>query len=142
MLASKRTAWTSYDLPFLLERMKTGKVENLVANLYDNRKRKYVLLIGNLKQALNNGLVLKRVNRVIKFDQEALLKSYIMKKKGKKKTKVDFEKDSKLMNSENNLIFCCTVPADPNFWQIKLIIILISHTDIFLFTTYFSSNFY
>ena len=142
MLASKRTAWTSYDLPFLLERMKTGKVENLVANLYDNRKRKYVLLIGNLKQALNNGLVLKRVNRVIKFDQEALLKSYIMKKKGKKKTKVDFEKDSKLMNSENNLIFCCTVPADPNFWQIKLIIILISHTDIFLFTTYFSSHFY
>ena len=85
MLASKRTAWTSYDLPFLVERMKTGKVENLVANLYDNRKRKYVLLIGNLKQALNNGLVLKRVNRVIKFDQEALLKSYIMKKKGKKK---------------------------------------------------------
>ena len=87
MLASKRTAWTSYDLPFLVERMKTGKVENLVANLYDNRKRKYVLLIGNLKQALNNGLVLKRVNRVIKFDQEALLKSYIMKKKGKKKNK-------------------------------------------------------
>ena len=84
MLASKRTAWTSYDLPFLVERMKTGKVENLVANLYDNRKRKYVLLIGNLKQALNNGLVLKRVNRVIKFDQEALLKSYIMKKKEKK----------------------------------------------------------
>ena len=84
MLASRRTAWTSYDLPFLLERMKTGKVENLVANLYDNRKRKYVILIGNLKQALNDGLVLKRVNRVIKFDQEALLKSYIMKKKGKK----------------------------------------------------------
>ena len=40
--------------------------------------------IGNLKQALNDGLVLKRVNRVIKFDQEALLKSYIMKKKEKK----------------------------------------------------------
>ena len=84
MLASRRTAWTSYDLPFLLERMKTGKVKNLVANLYDNRKRKYVILIGNLKQALNDGLVLKRVNRVIKFDQEALLKSYIMKKKEKK----------------------------------------------------------
>ena len=92
MLASRRTAWTSYDLPFLLERMKTGKVENLVANLYDNRKRKYVILIGNLKQALNDGLVLKRVNRVIKFDQEALLKSYIMKKKGKKKQKLILKK--------------------------------------------------
>ena len=57
MLAPRRTAWTSYDLPFLLERMKTGKVENLVANLYDNRKGKYVILIGNLKQALNDGLL-------------------------------------------------------------------------------------
>ena len=32
---------------------------------------------------------------------------------------------------EDNLIFCCTDP-NPNFWQIK-IIILILHTNIFLF---------
>ena len=31
----------------------------------------------NLKQALNHGLVLKKVHRVIKFDQNAWLKPYI-----------------------------------------------------------------
>ena len=56
-----------YDLPFLLVKMKIEKVENLVANLYD--KNEYVIRIRNLKQALNNGLLLKKVHRVIKFNQ-------------------------------------------------------------------------
>ena len=47
------------DLPFLLERMKIEKVEKLVANLHD--KEEYVIHILNLKQALNHGLVLKKV---------------------------------------------------------------------------------
>ena len=47
--------------------MKIEKVENLVANLYD--KTEYVIRIRNLKQALNNGLLLKKVHRVIKFNQ-------------------------------------------------------------------------
>ena len=34
---------------------------------------------------------------------------------------------------EEHLIFCCTGPTDPNFWQIKIIMILISHINIFLF---------
>ena len=42
---------------------------------------------------------------------------------------------------EGNLIFCCMGPTDSNFWQIKvMIIILISHVDIFPFTTQFSPN--
>ena len=56
-----------YDLPFLLVQMKIEKVEKLVANLYD--KTEYVIRIRNLKQALNNGLLLKKVHRVIKFNQ-------------------------------------------------------------------------
>ena len=57
------------DLPFLPEGMKIEKVEKLVANLHD--KTEYVIRIRNLKQALNYGLVLKKVNRVIKFNQNA-----------------------------------------------------------------------
>ena len=57
------------DLTFLSERMKTEKVEKLVANLHD--KTEYVIHIRNLKQALNNGLVLKNVHRGIKFNQNA-----------------------------------------------------------------------
>ena len=35
---------------------------------------KYVVHIKNLKQAWNGGLFLKKVHRVIKFNQNALLK--------------------------------------------------------------------
>ena len=60
------------DLPFSTERMKIEKVEKLVANLLD--KTEYVNHIRNLKQALNHRLVLKKVHRLIKFDQIAWLK--------------------------------------------------------------------
>ena len=59
------------DLPLLPERMKSEKVEKLVANLHD--KTEYVIHIRNLTQVLNNGLVLKKVHRVIKFNQNAWL---------------------------------------------------------------------
>ena len=63
------------DLPFLPERMKLKKVEKLVANLDD--KIEYVSQIRNLKQALNHGLILKKVHRVVKFNQKDWLKPYI-----------------------------------------------------------------
>ena len=48
----------------------------------------------NLKQALNHGLVLKKVHRVIKFNQNAWLKPYIdMNTDLRKKAKNDFKKD-------------------------------------------------
>ena len=55
--------------------MKKEKVEKLVAKLHN--KTQYVIHIRNLKQALNHGLVLKRVRRIIKFKQKAWLKPYI-----------------------------------------------------------------
>ena len=57
------------NLQFLPERMIIEKVEKFVANLYD--KTEYVIHITSLKQALNHGLVLKKVHRVIKFNQNA-----------------------------------------------------------------------
>ena len=63
------------DLPFSPERMKIGKVEKFVTNLHD--KTEYVIHIRNLKQALNHGLILKKVHRKIKFNQKAWLKPYI-----------------------------------------------------------------
>ena len=60
------------DLPFLSERMEIEKawnVEKLVTNLHD--KIKYVIYIRNLNQVLNHGLILKKVHRVIKFNQRA-----------------------------------------------------------------------
>ena len=44
--------------PFLSERMKIEKVENVEANLHN--KTEYVMHIRNLKEALSHGLVLKK----------------------------------------------------------------------------------
>ena len=63
------------DLPFLPESMKIEKVKKLVAFLHDTTE--YVIHIRNLTQALNHELVLKKVHRVIKFNQNAWLKPYI-----------------------------------------------------------------
>ena len=86
-------------MPFLPERMKIDKTQKLVRNLHD--KKKYVVHISILKQALDHGLKLKKVHRVIEFNQEAWLKKYIdMNTELRKKASNDFEKDFfKLMNN-------------------------------------------
>ena len=55
--------------------MKIEKAEKLVANLHD--KAEYVTHIRNLKQKLNHWLVSKTVPKVIQFNKNAWLKSYI-----------------------------------------------------------------
>ena len=59
------------DLSFLSERMEIEKIEKLVVNLHD--KGEYIIHIRNFKQALNCGLVLKKVHKVIKFHQTVWL---------------------------------------------------------------------
>ena len=79
--------------------MKIDKCHKLVCNLYD--KKNYIVHITSLKQALSHGLILKKVYRVIQFNQEAWLKPYIdMNTVLRKQAKNDFEKDFyKLMNN-------------------------------------------
>ena len=64
--------------------MKIEKVEKLVANLHDETE--YFINIRNLKQALNHRLVLKKVHRVIKFNQNS---EHI---RSKKKQKMNLKK--------------------------------------------------
>ena len=56
--------------------MKVNKCEKLLYNIHN--KENYIIHISLLKQALNHGLKLSDVHKVIEFDQEALLKPYIM----------------------------------------------------------------
>ena len=80
------------DLPFLPKIIKIHKCKKLVCDLHN--KKKYVVHIKSLKQALNNGLKLKRVHRIIEFSQKAWLKSYIhMNTELRKLAKDDFGKD-------------------------------------------------
>ena len=106
------------DLPFLPERMKIKRVEKFVANLHD--KTEYVIHMRNLKQALNHGLVLKKVNRVIKFNQNAWLKPYIdMNTDLRKKAENDFEKDFFILM--NNAVFGKTIENVRKHRDIKLV---------------------
>ena len=52
--------------------MKIGKCSKLVCNLYDENDN--VVHMRSLKQALDHGLILKKVHRVIQFNQETWLK--------------------------------------------------------------------
>ena len=76
--------------PFLPDRIKINKCNKFVCNLYD--KKIYVVHIRALKEALNHGLILKKVHKVIEFNQKAWLKPYIdMNTELRKKAKNDRE---------------------------------------------------
>ena len=71
---------------FCQKEKKKEKVEKLVSSIED--KEKYVIRIRALKQALNHGLILKEVHRVIQFNQEAWLKLFIdINTKSRKRSK-------------------------------------------------------
>ena len=90
------------DLPFLPERKKVSKVEKLICSIED--REKYVVHIRALKQALNHALVLRKVHRVIQFNQEDCLKPYIdLNTKLRKEAKNYLQKD--LFELMNNSVF-------------------------------------
>ena len=105
-------------MPFLPERMVINKTKKLVCNL--NNKKNYVAHINMLKQALSHGLKLKKVHRVIEFEQEAWLKKYIdFNADLQMKATNDFEKDFfKLMN---NSVFGKTMENVRKHRDIKLL---------------------
>ena len=72
------------------------------------KRKEYVIHKRNLKQALNHGLVLKKVHRAIKFNQKTCLKPYIdMNTELRRNAKSDFEKE--IIKLVNNVVFVKTM---------------------------------
>ena len=106
------------DLSFLSERMKIDKCNKLVCNLFS--KKKYLAHINSLKQALNHGFKLKKIHRIIEFNQEAWLQPYIdMNTELRKAAKNDFEKD--LFKLMNNSVFGKTMENIRKHRDVKLV---------------------
>ena len=80
------------DLSFMCERMVISGVEKLVPNLY--YKKRYVIPIRALDQALKHGLVLESIHKAIEFKQSAWMKEYIdFNTRLRMAAANDFEKD-------------------------------------------------
>ena len=106
------------DLAFLPERIEINKCKNFICNL--SNKKKYVIHVNSLKQALNHESKLKKIHRVIEFNQKEWLKPYIdMNTELRKAANNDFEKDFfKLMN---NSVFGKTMENIRKHRDIKLV---------------------
>ena len=106
------------DTPFMCSKMKVNGVEKLIPNLYN--KRKYIIHIRALKQALDHGLLLEKIHRYIRFKQSTFMKEYIdFNTRLRTAAKNDFEKDFyKLMN---NSVFGKTMENIRRHRNIKLV---------------------
>ena len=95
-----QSLWEEHnDYPLAPERIKIDNVDKLISSLLP--KKNYVLHYKNLKQYLEEGMILKKVHRVIKFNQSCWMEPYIRKNTElRKEAKNAFEKDFfKLMNN-------------------------------------------
>ena len=98
--------------------MKINKCSKLTCTVQN--KENYVIHIRASKQGLKNGLILKKVHRVIKFNQGAWLKPYIdMNNRLRKETKNDFEKC--FFKLINNSVFGKTMENVRNHTDIKIV---------------------
>ena len=74
-------------------KLKEKKLKNARSLFVTYIKKNYVVHIRALKQALNHGLILKKVHKVIQFNKEAWLKPYTeINTKLRTDAKNDFEK--------------------------------------------------
>lgn len=90
------------DYPFLPTKENVDGQVKLLMTLWD--KEKYPILIDNLKLALKHGIRLKKIHRILSFQQKPFLKPYIeLNTKLRSEATTEFRKN--LFKLMNNIIF-------------------------------------
>ena len=99
--------WDSHnDYPLAPEKMKVDKIDKLICSFLP--KKHYVVHYKNLKQYLQEGMILKKVHRGIKFYKSPWMEPYIRKNTDLRKTaSSSFEKD--FFKSMNNSVLGKTI---------------------------------
>ena len=136
-LVYPETLWESHnDYPLAPEKL--NGIEKLICSFIP--KRHYVVHYKNLKQYLEEGMILKKVHRGIKFYQSPWMEPYIRKNTDLRKTASNaFEKDFfKLMNNSvfgktientrkrqnvilvDNKAFANKLSSKPNFERVRI----------------------
>ena len=82
--------------------IETGDIKKLTPNLYS--KKNYVVHYRNLKYRLSQGLILKKVHRILKFKQSPWMKPYI-DFNTKKTMEATNEADKNLFKLMNNALY-------------------------------------
>lgn len=94
------------DLPFLTERIETKSSMKLMATL--KNKDKYVAHGMILKQAIENGLKINKIHRILRFKQEAWMAKYIELNNEARKAATETTKKN-LCKLMNNAVFGKTI---------------------------------
>ena len=98
--------------------IKSKPTKKLTPNLRD--KKHYVLHYRNLKFYLEQGLILKKIHRVISFDQKPFLKEYI-DFNTRKRTQAENETQRNLLKLMNNSLFGKTMESVRNRKNVHLV---------------------
>lgn len=95
-----------------------SKQKKLMTTLYD--KQNYIIHYRPLKQALNNGLVLKKIHKVLQFDQKPWLKPFInFNTEKRKNTRNKFEE--RLFKLINNSVCGKSMQNEQKYITVKLV---------------------